>query len=55
MPNDLINNENAVVVMNYQKNDDIVNDVRVIIQNFSEGEIWQTRLPNLTWSHYNAL
>ncbi len=126
MPNDLINNENAVAVMNYEKTDDIVNDVRVIIQsarsgaydainavivrknwligkriveeeqhgcdrakygariiselsknltsdfgsgysernlrnyrslylNFSESEIWQTRLPNLTWSHYNAL
>lgn len=28
---------------------------RSFYQTFSEEEIWQTHLPNLTWSHYNAL
>lgn len=28
---------------------------RMFYQIFSEDEIWQTHLPNLTWSHFNAL
>ena len=28
---------------------------RSFYRSFSEDEIWQTHLPNLTWSHYNAL
>lgn len=68
MAKELKISEKTVITTSYAKTDNIIEDIRTIIQSarnlrnyrsfyrsFSEDEIWQTHLPNLTWSHYNAL